>query len=95
MINGGRPENTMFEYALKRCYEEVAKDPSLCINYDIESGFPSVWTIRERDAFLDFLDSLRPKCLPPINMGKIIIFGTGGRMNDKHDFYKIYGENNV
>lgn len=79
----------MYDAHFKGCLKAIEKNPDLIIGYDIETGFPFVWTKKERDDFMDFFESCRPKSSekPP---GKVIIFGTGGAIepNKFEDFYK-------
>lgn len=90
-INGGDYFGELFDSLQKHCELRVANDPNLVIGNDIESGLPFVETKEERQAFLDMWESLMPKDLPSNkNMGKIIVFGTGGQMDGKNDFSKLW-----
>lgn len=66
---------------LTELYKELANNPDLCIDYDIETGFPCLITKEEKEAKSAFFNRIRPKVY---GSGTIIISGTGGDLNDQN-----------
>ena|SRR6478735_6894321 len=71
-----------YDAAWKAAYERTHDDPNLCIIPDIESGYPITMTIAERQKLLDLWESFKPK-INHKSKGTIMIFGTGGNMDNK------------
>lgn len=78
MIKGTRPDNSLFEAAMKACEKAVAENPELCILYDLESGFPYLADEKQRQALIEVWESCRPKATREFPVGGIIYFGTKG-----------------
>jgi hypothetical protein len=96
MFNGGKPDTTRYDNALKRCEDRVAKNDDLCIHFDIETGWPTVITKAQNQALIDLLESCRPKPIDnPIDIRKILYFGTGGAVLKNNFEFWINPENPV
>lgn len=78
--------NDMFDSLNKACEDKVSKDDNLCIMHDLESGMPYVATKEYRDKFLALWESCKPDATNFKPLGKIIYFGTKGKMENDHDY---------
>lgn len=87
---GGRPPDNGFNIALRACEEIVAKDPTKCIFYDIESGWPTVITKEERKRIIKLMESCIPKTPIDFNVKGLYFYGTGGKMEDNGSWEEIF-----
>jgi hypothetical protein len=85
----GGPLPDPYESARKAAYEKVAKDPEkYCVVDDMETGFPQVMTIEQRDEIAASWEACKPKGDFELK-GPIVFFGTGGS-NFGTDFKDLY-----
>lgn len=91
-LKGLSPNNDLFDTAWKSAEKSIESDPNLCIVPDLESGYPIIMTLKERDRLLEIWESCKPRDLPQSMKGKILVFGTGGdaegQNNFNENFYK-------
>lgn len=57
------------------------------ILHDIETGLPYEVNKEQYDSYMEILKSVAPKVT---NMGKPIIMGTGGELNESNDLNKMF-----
>lgn len=77
----------LHEGAWERAEEMVKENPNLCIVPEIESGFPLVVTLEQRQQMIDAWEACKPKGDWKAK-GKIVYFGTGGGLDmDNNLFY--------
>ncbi len=84
------------EQAWKEAEEFVKNNPGYCIVAEIESGYPQIMTEKQRDEIARVWEECKPKPLSNQDMGKIIVFGTGGGIEKgSKDFNDVfYNEDN-
>lgn len=79
-----------FSEAWDKANEYIKDKPDLCIVADIESGYPEVMTIENRDRLVNVFKECIPKTSPSFPKGKIIYFGTGGRPIENNSFEDLF-----
>lgn len=88
-LKGLRLHDEYFESAWVDARKRIENNPDMCIVPDLESGFPIVMTIDERQSLINIYEECRPKSLKLKDQGKVFVFGTGGEpdINDFNDLF--------
>ncbi len=81
--------------AWKHAEQMVKEDSNLCIVPEIDSGFPLVVTLKQRQDMLDAWEACKPKLdCNVMTSGKIVCFGTGGSLDDNSDIASSFYNQN-
>jgi hypothetical protein len=84
----------LYDGAWEQAEQMVKEDSNLCIVPEIESGFPMVVTLEQRQQMVDSWEATKPKLDWKVKTdGKIVYFGTGGSLDKNIDLNSFwYGE---
>jgi len=82
MLKGLSPNTGYFEACWEHARKQIEGKPDFCIVPDLESGLPIIMTNQERQGLIDAFESCKPTQLINKPLGKIILFGTGGELNN-------------
>lgn len=77
VLRGNAPN--LFEYAWEIAHKKVTNNPDLYIVPDLESGYPQVMTIEQRDKLIQIWEAAKPKVYRT-SVCNIIVFGTSSNI---------------
>lgn len=86
----GMPIKSMCEYAWEAVPAILAKNTNLVAIPDIETGWPQIMTIEQRERLNEAWEMTKPKMEG--FSGKLLIFGTGGEISSKDTFYEMWNK---